>query len=132
MDNPKSAIDALLEDEKKADGLTVKPLTLGRYALLDALESPLVSKKTSTKLINLIPTFYVMTQEWTDLAGYDTSNIEELKGKAYVWAGDKDINDTARLVEEIIRKLGIMQKVSPEAQEDASRKKEAAAVQTAG
>ena len=132
MDNPKSAIDALLEDEKKADGLTVKPLTLGRYALLDALESPLVSKKTSTKLINLIPTFYVMTQEWTDLAGYDTSNIEELKRKACVWAGDKDINDTARLVEEIIRKLGIMQKVSPETQEDTSRKKEAAAVQTAG
>jgi hypothetical protein len=35
-------------------------------------------------------------------------------------------------VEEIIRKLGIMQKVSPESQEDTSRKKEAAAVQTAG
>lgn len=132
MDNPKSAIDALLEDEKRISDLTVKPLTLGRYALLDALESPLISKKTSTKLINLIPTFYVMTQEWTDLAGYDTSNIEELKRKAGVWAGDKDINDTARLVEEIIRKLGIMQKVSPESQEDTSRKKEAAAVQTAG
>lgn len=132
MDNPKSAIDALLEDEKQGPGLTVKPLTLGRYALLDALESPLISKKTSTRLINLIPTFYVMTQEWTDLAGYDTSNIEELKNKASVWAGDKDINDTARLVEEIIRKLGIMQKVSPESQEDSSRKKEAAAVQTAG
>lgn len=132
MDNPKSAIDALLEDEKRISDLTVKPLTLGRYALLDALESPLVSKKTSTKLINLIPTFYVMTQEWTDLAGYDTSNIDELKRKASVWAGDKDINDTAGLVEEIIRKLGIMQKVSPESQEDSSRKKEAAAVQTAG
>lgn len=132
MDNPKSAVDALLEDEKRISDLTVKPLTLGRYALLDALESPLISKKTSTKLINLIPTFYVMTQEWTDLAGYDTSNIEELKNKASVWAGDKDINDTARLVEEIIRKLGIMQKVSPESQEDTSRKKEAAAVQTAG
>jgi hypothetical protein len=82
MDNPKSAIDALLEDEKCISDLTVKPLTLGRYALLDALESPLVSKKTSAKLINLIPTFYVMTQEWTDLAGYDTSNIDELKRKA--------------------------------------------------
>ena len=82
MDNPKSAIDALLEDEKRISDLTVKPLTLGRYALLDALESPLISMKTSTKLINLIPTFYVMTQEWTELAGYDTSNIEELKRKA--------------------------------------------------
>lgn len=134
MENPKAAIDAILEDDKKTSSsdLEVKTLTLGRYALLDALESPLVSKKSSSKLLDLIPTLYVMASDWKDLVGYNTSSIGELKAKALEWAGDKDLSAAAVLVEEIVKKLGLLSTVSPEPNEDTSRKKEDAAAQTAG
>lgn len=34
-DNPKTAIDSILEADKTVKGTTVHPLTLGRYALLE-------------------------------------------------------------------------------------------------
>lgn len=43
MDNPKAAIDALLESTVEAGALTVYPLTVARYALLELIESPLVT-----------------------------------------------------------------------------------------
>lgn len=43
MDNPKAAIDALLESTVQAGALTVHPLTVARYALLELIESPLVT-----------------------------------------------------------------------------------------
>jgi hypothetical protein len=42
MNNPKSAIDALLEDVKTVDDLTVYPITLGRYALLELVKCPMI------------------------------------------------------------------------------------------
>ena len=45
--NPVQAVDAILENDFEVDSLTVHPLTLGRYALLELLESPFIftSKK---------------------------------------------------------------------------------------
>lgn len=63
MENPKAAIDALLESAVQAGQLTVYPLTVARYALLELIESPLVVVDLNTKLttLDVIPTIYVMT-----------------------------------------------------------------------
>ena len=49
-ENPTSAIDAILEDDKEIgnNGLRIYPLTLGRYALLELVKSPLITRKLNS------------------------------------------------------------------------------------
>ena len=43
MTNPKRAIDVILMDDCPGDKTTVKPLTIARYALLERIESPILT-----------------------------------------------------------------------------------------
>lgn len=114
MDNPKAAIDSVLETERTIGGQTVYPLTLGRYALLELVESPFVTNGVKFTTLNMIPTFYIMTHEVKDVSKYNSSNIDELKAKALEWADSKEMQDTADLVNEMMRKFGLLDKVKPE------------------
>lgn len=114
MTNPKAAIDTILEADKKLGTVEIKPLTLGRYALLELVGSPFIDKDTKFSTMNLLPTFYVMTQDYKDLVGYNSTNIGELKEKAFEWAETKTIDDSALLVEELLRKFKLVSEVKPE------------------
>lgn len=59
--NPVQAVDAILESDFEADGLTVYSLTLGRYALLELLGSPFIDPGKKFTLAEVIPSAYVMT-----------------------------------------------------------------------
>ena len=86
-ENPKSAVDAILEDDKKLkNGMHIFPITLGRYALLELVKSPLVDKDTQFSTIAMIPTFFIMTREVSELKGFNSRNVEELEEKAMEWA----------------------------------------------
>ena len=128
MTNPKAAIDTILEAGKKLGAEEIKPLTLGRYALLELVGSPFIDKDTKFSTMNLLPTFYVMTQDYKDLIGYNSTNIEELKQQAFEWAETKTIDDSALLVEELLRKFKLVSDVKPEdvksEGENAGKKKE--------
>ena len=77
MDNPKAAIDALLESTVEAGALKVHPLTVARYAMLELIESPLVTLKSGKlTVIDVIPSIYIMTQEAKDLSKYNSRNID--------------------------------------------------------
>lgn len=91
-ENPKSAIDAILEDDKELkSGLRIFPITLGRYALLELVKSPLIDRETKFSTITLIPTFYIMTREVSELKGYNSRNIEQLESDAMEWAENQTI-----------------------------------------
>ena len=128
MTNPKAAIDTILEASKKLGAEEIKPLTLGRYALLELVGSPFIDKDTKFSTISLLPTFYVMTQDYKKLVGYNSTNIEELKQQAFEWAETKTIDDSALLVEELMRKFKLVSEVKPEdvksEGENADKKKE--------
>lgn len=122
-DNPKAALDSVLEAEKEAGGLKIWPLTLGRYALLELVESPFVCKDAKFSTYKLIPTFYVMTRSPAELKGYTSGNVDSLVEKAFEWAETEDIKDSAAIVDELLRKFELVGKVRPEAAEDPSKKK---------
>lgn len=130
--NPKAALDAILETEKIVKNIEVKPITLARYGLLELLDSPFILNDKKFTVLNLIPSFYVMTHDFNELKGYNSKNIEELEQKSLEWAETQNIDCTGGLIEEIFRQLGVIKTVSPDSSEDPKSKKEDAPGVTAG
>ena len=125
MENPKAAIDALLESAVQAGRLTVYPLTVARYALLELIESPLVVVNPETKLttVDVIPTIYVMTQPAKDLSRYNSKNLDKLKEDAFEWAEDGVTAASVPMVINMLaQKLLDLRRVAPEAVEDSKKK----------
>lgn len=123
-ENPTSAIDAILEDDKEIgnNGLRIYPLTLGRYALLELVKSPLINKETEFSTLTLIPTFYIMTREVSELKGFNSRNIEELEQKSMEWAETQTIENSNELLDELVQKFNLVQRVKPEVEEDTKKK----------
>lgn len=111
--NPKQAVDAILESDFQADGLTVHPLTLGRYALLELLESPFVFMDKKFTLAEVIPSAYVMTQPISEIAGYDSTSISELRKKALVWADEGDFKHFDKVISAILRRVQLVNDAAP-------------------
>ena len=122
-ENPKSAIDAILEDDKELkSGLRIFPITLGRYALLELVKSPLIDRDTKFSTLSLIPTFYIMTREVSELRGYNSRNIEQLEEDAMEWAESQTISDSGELLDELLQKFNLVQRVRPDVAEDTKKK----------
>lgn len=123
-ENPTSAIDAILEDDKEIgnNGLRIYPLTLGRYALLELVKSPLINKETEFSTLTLIPTFYIMTREVSELKGFNSRNIEELEQKSMEWAETQTITDSGKILDELLQKFNLVQRVKPDVEEDTKKK----------
>ena len=125
MENPKAAIDALLESAVQAGRLTVYPLTVARYGLLELIESPLVVVDPNTKLttLDVIPTIYVMTQPAKILSKYNSKNLDRLKEDAFEWAEDGVTAASVPMVINMLaQKLLDLRRVAPEAVEDSKKK----------
>lgn len=121
-ENPTAAIDSILEAEKSSGAVTIYPLTLGRYALLELVKSPFIDKSTAFSTMSLIPTFYIMTHDAKDLRGYTSKNVDGLEAAAFDWAETKTVEDTATLVEELLEKFNLVVKVKPDIAEDSKKK----------
>lgn len=122
-ENPKSAIDAILEDDKELEsGVRIYPITLGRYALLELVKSPLIDKDTPFSTSTLIPTFYIMTRDFTELRGFNSRNIEELEMAANEWAESQTIDASSEILNEILAKFALVNRVKPDVAEDTKKK----------
>lgn len=131
MENPKIAIESIIDGEKTLGGLTVYPITIGRYALLELVESPFIVKDKEFTIYNLIPSFYVMCSPKEDLRGYTRKNVENLIEKSMEWADDLDTEIVPKLIDEIAYALGLLKKIQPQAQENSGESKKDSA-QTVG
>ena len=132
MENPKIAIEAIVDGEKRiGDDLKVYPISIGRYALLELVESPFVAKDKDFTLYNLVPTFYIMCNPKENLKGYTRKNIETLVEKSLEWAEDFDTSIVSKLIDNVAESLGLLKKVQPQASEKAGESKKDSA-QTVG
>ena len=133
MENPKIAIEAIVDGEKRIgkDDLKVYPISIGRYALLELVESPFVAKDKDFTLYNLVPTFYIMCNPKENLKGYTRKNIETLVEKSLEWAEDFDTSIVSKLIDDVAESLGLLKKVQPQAAEKAGESKKDSA-QTVG
>lgn len=133
-ENPKVAIDALLESAVQAGKLTVYPLTVARYALLELLDSPLVIVDPKHKLnaFDVIPTVFVMTQPAAQLSKYNSQVLDKLKADAFEWAEDELTATSVPLVINMLaQKLLDLRRIAPEVVVD-SKKKLNQTLQTGG
>ena len=126
MSEPKLALDSILENEETKQPF--HPVTIARYALLTLIDSPFFKTNTSPEdfsIINILPTWYVMTADTKDLRKYDSRNVDELKECAFDKA-DKitDPNELREFTESFVKYLTDLMKIAPDAQADDDKTKQ--------
>ena len=126
MDNPKAALNALLDSAVQVGVLEVHPLTVARYALLELAESPLIVGVEGTLgVLDVIPTVYIMTAPAAKLSKYNAKNIDQLKAEAFEWAEDNlTTGSIPAIVELLAQKLLDLRRLAPEIVEDSKKKLE--------
>ena len=118
MTNPETAINTILATEKTIDNVTIHPITLARYALLELIESPFVTPGKKFTINNLVPSFFICCAKSEDLKGVNSNNLDVLNQRAMEWAETLPNTVIDKLIPEIMEALGIIKKVSPNAGAD--------------
>lgn len=128
MQNPKTAIDAIMQavDADEDAGGTrlfhLHPLTIARYALLDLIDSPFVTRQSEMTLDQVIPSIYVMAQPARSLAKYSSKNVEELKADAFEWSETLSPEDLAIALNQLADAVLALSKLAPEVVENSKKK----------
>ena len=122
MTNPKTAVDAILDSENKIDGITIYPMTLARYALLELVESPFVTPNVKFTISNLVPSFFVCCAPLEQLKGINSKNIDQLNDRALEWAETLPQTAIDKLIPAIMESLGLINKLTPQNGDDQSKK----------
>ena len=78
--NPVKAVAALLPRPIPTVGGTVRPLSLGMYAILERISSPLLVAGAAPAPMDLVPSLYVLTHDPADALSGD------LFAKSLAWA----------------------------------------------
>ena len=118
MTNPETAINTILATEKTIDNVTIHPITLARYALLELVESPFVTPGKKFTINNLVPSFFICCAKSEDLKGINSKNLDVLNQRAMEWAETLPNTVIDKLITEIMEALGLIKKVSPNAGDD--------------
>ena len=118
MTNPETAINTILATEKTIDNVTIHPITLARYALLELIESPFVTPDTKFSISNLVPSFYIMCVPIDMLKGINSKNLDKLNEQALAWAETLPSKAIDKLIPAIMEELGLIKKVSPNTGDD--------------
>lgn len=123
MADPIKALDAALSPAKEVEDLTVYPITLARYALLELVKSPFVTASKDFTTIAMIPTIYICCADTAQLKKYNSSNIDELNQDAIAFADNIDPKKLGSLIKELDARVRQLLDVAPQIPEDGSVKK---------
>ena len=118
MNDPKAAINSILDDETTINKTTVYPITLARYALLELVESPFIGSGKDMSISNILPSLYIMTHENSYIKGITSRNIDKLYDKATEWADTIGIDCIPEIIKEVIEKVQELMKVTPTSGQD--------------
>lgn len=111
--NPTTAIDAILETDRRVGSLTVRPLTLARMALLELVHSPFVDTEQKFTYANMVPSAFVVCAPSSELKGYTSKNIEQMVEKSYEWADGIEPVQLTKVVETVLGDLAEIYRISP-------------------
>lgn len=108
--NPRKGVAALLPRTiEVGGGYAVRPLSLGMYAILERIKSPMLDSAATPDTLELVPTLYVLTHDPMDsLSG----NLFE---KSVAWADTVDPGMLVRIRDAAVRQIAAMTDVIPEA-----------------
>lgn len=111
--NPTSALDAILDADHEVEGIVVKRLTLARMSLLELVKSPFVNLEEKFNYTNIVPSAFIVCADKEELKGYTSRNIDKLVEKAYEWADDIDPSVLTKVIEDVLKSLALIYKISP-------------------
>lgn len=123
MADPIKALDASLSPETTIKGMTVYPITLARYALLELVKSPFTTLNGDFSTLSMIPTIYICCSESKNLRKYGSANIDELMEDAMAFADDIDPKMLGEIVNELDTRIRQLLDVAPQVPEDGNVKK---------
>ena len=133
--NPRKAVAALLptpircgktaarssersaaKEAKTASTIDVRPMTLGMWAALERIDSPLVTGKQAKDTLELLPSLYLLT--------HDPKEIFEpgLAQKALDWADTLPTTALEEIRRAAYAQIGVVTAVVPEATDDDKKK----------
>lgn len=107
--NPEKAVRAILPAPITCPcGCVVRPLTLGMFAVLERIHSPLLGETPADGALSLVPSLYALTHEPADaLAG-------DLFGRSLAWADTLPPAALAEIKDAAERQVAAMLAVVPE------------------
>ena len=121
--NPRKAVAAILPlPLKAAEGVVVRPMTLGMWAALERIGSPLVTGEEPKDTLELIPSLYLVTHDPREVF---RGNVLDL---AMEWADSQPVTVVEAVREAFYRQMDAAFAVMPEIE----RKKARSAGTTAG
>lgn len=116
--NPKKAVAALLPLPIKAGkNVVVNPMTLGMYAALEHIGSPLITGKDAADTLELIPSLYLLTHDPIEVF---RGNILEL---SMAWANTVSVDTMEAIRKAAYRQLDIAFDVIPEPSDEKKAQK---------
>ena len=111
--NPTSALDAILDADHEVEGIVVKRLTLARMSLLELVKSPFVNLEEKFNYTNIVPSAFIVCADKEELKGYTSRNVDKLVDKAYEWADDIDPSVLTKIIDDVLKSLALLYKISP-------------------
>jgi len=111
--NPEKAMAALIPPGQAV----IRPMTLGMYAALERIESPLITGKDAKDTLELIPSLYLLTHDPREVF---RGNILDL---AMQWANTVPVDEMARIRLAANEQIRTMIDVIPEPPENSTEKK---------
>ena len=115
--NPRKAMAALLPlPIRCGEGVTVRPMTLGMWAALERIGSPLVTGEEPKDALELIPSLYLLTHDPREVFA---GNVLDL---AMQWADTQPVSVMADIREAAYRQMNAAFDVIPEGEENPKKK----------
>lgn len=116
--NPRKAMVALLPlPIRCGEGVTVRPMTLGMWAALERIGSPLVTGEEPKDALELIPSLYLLTHDPREVFA---GNVLDL---AMQWADTQPVSVMADIREAAYRQMNAAFDVIPEGEENPKKKR---------
>lgn len=121
--NPRKAMAALLPTPVRIEGydLAVKPMTLGMWAALERISSPLVTGRQDADALDLVPSLYLLTHDPCEVFAGD------LLRDAMAWADSVGVDALAKIRAAVHRQIAAACDVIPETDEPPKKKRTAGA-----
>lgn len=124
--NPQVVLDQIIAaDGTKVGKLTIKPVTIYRYAWLDKVKSPFLYSDQEFSLDGMIPSIFILANDRDVLKQY-ANDIEGLKQAAMDFCDDNlTVQDLPVVIKLVVDELTKLNTVAPSQQQGDDSKKKA-------
>lgn len=96
--NPQTVVDEIVNSGKESKVVSVFPLTIRRYALLEKIGSPFAGGDAPFDINAIVPAAYIMSTPKDKLRQYSSADKDKLIADAFDWSEDLSLDDLPKMV----------------------------------